>query len=770
MPNDRVTLCIELEQRVSSEDIISAISERVDKTYSSAREAEPTIEINEIVVQLGPSINWAKHADVLDESLDAIIEKVSYRFPNPDLYLLYSSNFEIILHDLRTGLTSQKGDERLSTLLGEIQSAELFSFGLSDLALYHNYGSYLFKLPNGEIYDYFLRVGNIQLNPASLVSIWFWSITKLKNVDLIVCDTWSISTLSAYIAQHLRDYSERATAIEWRYLSGYLGKDDQVTDETETLFREVKKKGIHAVFLLSASASGRLHNDILRIADKEGIGKCQFEVITLFSLSEETAKHDPLCDLTQELRSQGLEGQVAEDQVLPDKAIFDIDPVTYFPRYFNTISHKFIVGRTNEGSHTFHSRKFFEKYSGFGIFSVCRDGRSNHVINSRHHAFHIDAEKLVMSPPFFSELEASLSGIEVEAGRKITDIVFLDRPADVALKSQIEKILDGAVECFELGCFSEIADTDRVADILLDESRHLLLIDALMISGSSRIKRFQIALRNFLGKPEIQASQIKAKATYLIGCARPSRKNKWETLKSIFPQSGPSTKGWLAIHSVEEILLPDWHADKCPWCLEKKTNEILLTKYQEQMDSRERRHIEKRNEIVSNPNGIQEKLFFRRYDDDEFEFEIGSYFLDKARLASGENSISQSDLACAISSAIQYWRDSTSKMAPANYVINTEIAFDPNIYNETMLVAALWRSLRMNEINLQSVEHDEAIRTLAEYTYFGADRDAAGDRKSEFVLGYEMAFFLRKKLCRVLGQDKFEQIDWGFLRNVAQEH
>ena len=67
-------------------------------------------------------------------------------------------------------------------------------------------------------------------------------------------------------------------------------------------------------------------------------------------------------------------------------------------------------------------------------------------------------------------------------------------------------------------------------------------------------------------------------------------------------------------------------------------------------------------------------------------------------------------------------------MPPANYLIDTAIVFDPNLYNETMLRAAIWRCLLPREIGFLS-DYDESIaKTMLEYVFNSNEQDKSSDR------------------------------------------
>ena len=105
----------------------------------------------------------------------------------------------------------------------------------------------------------------------------------------------------------------------------------------------------------------------------------------------------------------------------------------------------------------------------------------------------------------------------------------------------------------------------------------------------------------------------------------------------------------------------------------------------------------------------------------------------------------------------------------ANYYLPVDTIFEPTGYNETLLRAAIWRSILPNEIVLETDADISKCRSFLESTFNSSDSAKPEGRDGEFVLGGEAAALLGSRVKRVL-QDQYEiLIDWEFLRNLAEE-
>jgi|GEM_PF-6961825 len=122
-----------------------------------------------------------------------------------------------------------------------------------------------------------------------------------------------------------------------------------------------------------------------------------------------------------------------------------------------------------------------------------------------------------------------------------------------------------------------------------------------------------------------------------------------------------------------------------------------------------------------------------------FVLNSGSFFLDIAKTEHGK--ISEADLACAAASAMQCWREgempvfnsdgsfdlNNNRLSDEDSIIlDDSTLFGENDFNETMLRAAIWRSLDRTEILPRPKESMESLIAFLR-TRFSVEGQDGGD-------------------------------------------
>ena len=751
MLHDYLIVDVSVDDPSDATSYINSIQEWVSAAYQIRRGEGSDLALDKLIFRLNTDINWHLYEMVIASIENDIISCVRGRFAKPKIYLIYSINFKLILRQL----TKCKDTESVENIVRYLQSNELENIALNSSALYHQSGQHLYQLPSGEVSDYYFRVGNIQTEYKTLEKIWFWSLPYIGSLDHIICDTWSISTLAAFFATRLQSYSESQNIIEWHYLSGYIGNDAYLQEEVRDSLVIAKEKGKSPLFLLSASSSGRTHTVVERFVKEIEFSSSGAALLTLYSLSDQQLLGTTLCDLHVLLSELGLSGFKDAAEIDPKGIIYEVNSNTYIPNYFDKRVHQFNVGKA-DNSHTSTSEKFFVKYAGKKIFSTCRDGKSNHLLSShRHHAFHIDVEALFESEAFYKSLELAVQSISFE----VTEIIYFGRGADLTFSNKIRNIVGHKCKTVELDCFSEIASNASIIESMKEAASGVLFLDSISISGTSRIQQFQIAIRKILEKNDIEA-----KIHYLIGMARPSTADKLDWLLKFLPQSAPGIKDNLSVSFVESIILPDWDKSECPWCKERSLINRVLYANSNNFTAQVRRYLHKRIESLDSHSGLIDDVFFKRYGSDRFDFEIGSFFFNIMGRNKNKLVYSNADLVCATASAFQYWRDSTTSLPYAKYVVDPIVLFNPNGFNESLLKASILRSLKFNEFHLSSDSEIENARSFFEYVFFSSEIQKEENRAGNFVLGFEVSLYFGEHIERVLSREKVDEIDWDVLK------
>ena len=125
------------------------------------------------------------------------------------------------------------------------------------------------------------------------------------------------------------------------------------------------------------------------------------------------------------------------------------------------------------------------------------------------------------------------------------------------------------------------------------------------------------------------------------------------------------------------------------------------------------------------------------------------------------------DLVCAVASAVHSWRcdNPTSSVFTheLNFddVINQEITSENVGFNEPMLRAAIWRSLKPIEINVSGSNSD----TPGMLSTIFLDLDKSNPHR---VLGGEAALAYAWRLRGLLGPVRSAQVDWPYLIRLSE--
>lgn len=732
-----------------------------ERKYASQQSIEKPRSLGNIIFRLDTALDWANISLDSKNLLLELKKTTQKRFPNAEVNLLYSHSHRIILSKLHDGQVRNYPDD----IVEEIRNSELSDIAISADALYHHHGEHFFRLPSGGVCDFFFRVGNLQVNPIHLDAMWFWSIPFLENTSAIICDTWSVSTTAAYFATKLSRYAND-TSVGWRYLSEYNTDENRILNTLRTDVGNNARSTNTVKILLSATSSGKtleMFENLSELSESED--RDRITVLTLFKLSGIVVNSPVLCDLSQHLDDIGLRGYTEIDSIPMNKAIYAVDPTTYIPKYLVNTPFQLVPG-SGDKSHTRISKSFFEKYSGYNIFTVCHMGSSNKTLDQpRHHAFHVDTAKLLSTGEFRESTRHILNSID----ENITHIIHDTGESERLFCELILEVLGKAVKVITLESYSSISTNKEILSIFEKGNGKILILDSLAITGSSHMEQFQKQLRKLIDASCNSRTDTTVELIYLIGLARPNSKNTLMQWERYFPQSADGSSNWLQLLMVESCLLPDWSTQQCPWCHEKNAINRAYIGNKDKLQSKERNYIENRLNQLSKPNGLLENVFLKRYEGDEFEFNGGSYWLNANVVSDKKLALSNSDLVCAVASSIQYWRDEKDRLPMANYYLPVDTIFEPTGYNETLLRAAIWRSILPNEIVLETDADISKCRSFLESTFNSSDSAKPEGRDGEFVLGGEAAALLGSRVKRVL-QDQYEiLIDWEFLRNLAEE-
>lgn len=741
-------------QTPSLASIKRALKHSINSLYERLRnEGVDFASISSAFFRLDPAWNWEDFREDLLAAAYSLRKLANSRFPKAQCYLLFCAGFK---HCIAT--MNGKVPPNELTLIADIRADELRKLADESGALYEANRYHFFRLPSGQTADFFLRAGNCLAKRGSLHILAFWALPGLKDTNLLVCDTWSISTLGMYLARLAERYTGQA--YDCQYLSKYLSEDIESSNEVLEVLEQASDGRVAPVFLVSAISSGKSLRTYIE-AFSTLFGDDRPNIVAIFLLGRSLAadivsKADVsvLCSLSDTIEARGLKGIVEDTDLADGQQVFVVDSQTYFPRYFEPKEWKFFPSKF-----TLSSKPFFERYAGRGIFSVCRDGASNTKLNlRRHHAFHIDIRALIGTSEFHAKLSTLLKSISSP-----THLIHLTKLADKDFAALIKKAVPNSdqVQLMECSSYKKLSKRADILNALADPNANVWFLDAMYISGQSTAQDFEQGLREGLGV--LGLNEIPAQVSFFLGVLRPDLSKKISSdIKTMIRLCCPTRAGAIDVCAVEEVLLPNWDETHCPWCAERKLHTLLLSKHAKSgLTGVEKSYIESRLSFLTKGKrtGLTFDLFFKRYPAHEFIFNQGSLWFDWASVRQRGLRETEADIVLAVASALQYWRDDYGSRPPAQYLLDQQTCFAVNVYNETFLRAAIWRSLKRKEID--TFLNDKYRKDLLVRVF---DSGGAADGADEFVLGWEAAMLLGRYLPRVIGQENFDVIDWNYLR------
>ena len=743
-------------------DVAPVIRRAVSEPYENRKWADDRPP-EDLVFILDRRINWAHYPRTRERCLAELgkpdniarnqgsfqwaIASLDYRHEVFPIHPVPGTTEAVAVSDRREILKATKSKE-----IGDM---------ISDRSVFfHHRRSAFFLLPSGDVSDFFLRVGNIQSSKSNLRRLAYWSLPHLKDVDHVVSESWTISSTAAYMSQ-LANHYDPDIGCEWSYLEQYLTADSADVQHIQELSRSRNASNGDVLFVVSASASGRLiqlFDDVLRGDPNAG----RFRRLTLFSLRDQERVEPALYSLGGLLKENDLLGPSSVEDV-GNAQIIHVDPRTYIPVYRAKDTTTFKASEDTKDA-----KEFFHKYSGNGIFSVSRRGRT---FQGRHHSFHVDIVKLLEHPHFHLSLREKL---KVTGG--CDAIIYVDSLPNREFAKLVQDIHQdefGArkVNSFNVRQFDEIAELSEISDALASKDKNVLILESIFVTGTN-LSDLSRTIRKMADRGQGSKSRI----TYLIGLNRPHSLQKQRSARLFDKASGHAGfRGCL--EAVETVLLPLFSTKDCPWQRELNAHLSALDAFKG--DDADRHAMLQRIYVLQNAivTGLRgNDVFFKRSDDADFDLSSGSYFLDLGSVIKKNAEVGipltyadvdQADVACAVASSVHRWRCRASSNrvlfdeVPFDNLIDPGAFIDRNMFNDSLLRVAIWRALQPSEMDLRRSHSDSGSflsRILCDGSMTNGDRVLAG----EAVLAFSW------QIRQVIGDERFGKIEWEYLKDLAE--
>lgn len=492
------------------------------------------------------------------------------RLSGDPVHLLYSEKFK---HALSLNINPEAlkspidelGDDRAS-LLQAIQEREMDMLVEAGGAELPKVDGTRYKVPSGRLVGTFLRVGNIQVSRAALDAVFFWLLPHLTNCEGIITDTWSISSVALNLSRRLMSYkgeSQRTCPVEM--LSQYLETNDEKASEARMQVNRLlkiannknycdttKEKEINIIFLMSAVSTGTLLNNIKELLMSEGVKEGVVKFVCLYKLGQDAEDMLALRDLSDDDKYSPTE----QDMDGAGGALVEIDAKSYFPAYPVEVEHEL---KPSEHITHFHDQ-LYTPYADCDLIALHHTDDKDGV--STHHAIQINTSLLQKHPTFRKKLFEKFKNLDPvpkiivtpghSAGNEMANFIS-SKCKEVGKK--IEIIQHPNLFISSSASSKEKKIIEKIEK--LGKSESLLILDDAFITGS-RLNIYQKHLRRI---------NVDATIHYITGVSRPESFSRWEKITKNFRlTSGEKSQ----VHAVEEIILPDWSKEKCPWCQEQR--------------------------------------------------------------------------------------------------------------------------------------------------------------------------------------------------------
>lgn len=467
------------------------------------------------------------------------------KFPWTAIHVLYSSKFK---HRLSKNLSPHPPVGRysrntLDSIIEGIREYELDYYVRHSDALLPTREGFVYRAPSDHYVRQFLRVGNIQKSRQALDAIFFWMLPFLEGRSTILADTWSISSIAINAARLLGKYQDGADC-EVDFLPEYFDGSRRSRHNAESILRHVDRNRKSILMLFSAVRSGRSLQRLKEAFSRKLSSNilepnANVDYLAIYSLDGGRGNRFPVNALCSRL--EGFEDVERTGAVIP------IDASSFFP--MTARDKPLWVRKVNAAG----NREFFRYYKGVNAIRIHRnvDDLSGNML--RHHAFDVSVEDLLSNERFLRKFRRKLLSLPPPSV-----IVIPPHKAGELMGVEAMKLLkDSKGQSPELVVHADLdRQDDRLKSVKINRQKEILILDDVSITGH-RLSRFQANLRSW---------GFRGHVTYLVGVARPDDDKRWEDHVNDLGLSENNNLN--NVEYLEKIVLPDWRANRCPWCLE----------------------------------------------------------------------------------------------------------------------------------------------------------------------------------------------------------
>ncbi len=506
-----------------------------------------------------------------------------------------------------------------AALIEDLRSADFVGMTRNPGALLPPSSSFHYAAPNKKHYRSYLRVGSAIQSQESLDSAAFWLLPHITDRTVLVLDSQTILPIALNLAQYVQDVGiskeRRVHSVE--SLRGYKDNDFDELEHRLELTHPHEDRRRHALILSSVASSGSLAQRLRHLVSTLGFDRV--DCVALYA-SPSAALGDALKFALLPRTNEGFEApcQLCEGGRSEGRSVaLRINPETFHVEVAQAVTRSRITQRDARVASA-----FLRKYRALDVVRLHRTETGGH---GRHHAIYVDGSKLLADQSFRRRLRQrarSLSG-------HVDVVVAPKHPGADQLVHEV-----GAA----LGIEPIVCDEDCVDSLTADQrqsiidARELVIVDDVIITGD-RIRGY----RQFL----MEAGRLAGRVHVLVAVSRPSSSDARQGIRNLVDQMD-ETVG--TFHAIEEVVLPDWGSDECPWCLEREHLSQWLREWPNQPPA----DVISRLETLSDTSSGLDNNAFWSWDGGELVLGDGSIFAPV--------DATQAELVFAVASALQTMR------------------------------------------------------------------------------------------------------------------
>lgn len=579
-----------------------------------------------------------------------------------------------------TDLTQQSRTPDMSQeLIADLRHADLWALAQRPGVLLPDIEDFHYEGPNEKHYRSFVRVGLAVQSPDELDSVAFWLLPYLANQPIVVLDSWTILSLGLnlhrYAVVHGLESATESVLLD--ALRHYDEAGTEFEPRLRTLIEQRTTDGSvpRILFVMSVASSGRAASKMRAVAS--AVGVASVDVVALFAAGHETESETVFCRLDS--RFEGQEASTCE-ACRADSPLIRIEKTNYLLE-MAADAKRCAIGEVAVQA----ARDFVSRYRGFRAIAIHRT-RSELGEAQRHHMVHVDVERLLQHEAFVERLDKQ---IETVATMGVDVVLAPTHAAGRAMAQAVGRRLRRE---------PIVVDEEMLASLpahsleALVKARSILIVDDVVTTGD-RLRGFKRRLH------DVRAIDESTNLMQLVGLSRAPRVDSAGYIRDMLFPVGESLAGRKRgqLFAVEEVLLPDWDHEDCPWCVEKK-----LLEQGAQREPKLREWAEERGSRLNEPLGLKSGIFLSWPRDRSPFVMVGPQSIFGERL-------SDCELFFCVASATQFMRSAgrlkEQAQPPMAYVLSPD-SYLTGRYYEDMIDAAIIRACRRHDLRTSSIEEE----------------------------------------------------------------